>query len=86
MGYIDKTGRIAIALQFVVAERFSEGRARVVKEDSDGYGFIDKEGRIVIEPQFTWAGHFFGGLANVMVDDKKGYIDRSGNYVWRPTK
>jgi hypothetical protein len=84
MGYIDKTGRVAIALQFDVAEDFSEGLAKVVDWQ---YGFIDKQGKIVIEPQFVWAGQFSGGLAQVMVEDKKkGYIDRAGNYVWRPSK
>jgi WG containing repeat len=40
----------------------------------------------VIEPQFSWVGYFSGGLAHVKLDDEMGYIDKTGKYVWRPTK
>jgi hypothetical protein len=41
---------------------------------------------MIIEPRkIDSADLFSGGLARVMVDYKHGYIDRAGNYVWRPT-
>lgn len=62
------------------------------------YGYIDKAGKLAIKPQFDDAKDFHGGLASVNIgylpfsyergilsDGKWGYIDKSGEYVWRPT-
>jgi len=40
----------------------------------------------VIRPQFDNAHNFNGGLARVWLAGKQGYIDKSGNFVWKPTK
>ncbi|MBK9106789.1 MAG: WG repeat-containing protein, partial [Saprospiraceae bacterium] len=45
-GFIDKTGKIVINLQFDKASDFKEGMARVAVDDKSG--FIDKSGNIVI--------------------------------------
>ena len=62
-------------------------------------GYIDKTGRIIVNPQFDIAYFFSEGIGlfstalssevdgqAVKIPQKSGYIDRSGNYVWRPTK
>ena len=85
-GYIDKSGNVVIEPQFDVAFDFSEGLASVSFDLKDGYGYIDKTGKLVINPQFNVAEEFLGGLARVTVETKYGYIDKSGKYIWEPTK
>ena len=41
---------------------------------------------MVIPAQFDEAAGFFEGLALVKVGKKFGYIDKTGKYVWTPTK
>ena len=62
-GFIDKSGKVVIELQFDDAGYFSEGLARVEKDGK--WGFIDKSGKVVIEPQFDDAEDFSEGLAKV---------------------
>lgn len=85
-GYIDKTGRIAIPIDFTYAYPFSEGVAAVTKSQSgnDGWGYIDKKGKWVIEPKFQWASSFSNGLAPVNRTRNCGYIDTSGAMVLQP--
>jgi hypothetical protein len=52
----------------------------------DGYPATDHTGKMVIPPQYDDYGGFSEGLARVKVGDKKGYIDKTGKYVWEPTK
>jgi hypothetical protein len=49
-------------------------------------GFLDETGRVVIPIQFLGVKSFRGGLAQIETDNGIGYIDRDGNYIWRPTK
>jgi len=51
-----------------------------------GWGFTGTAGRMVIEPHFDGAADFRHDLAAVWLDDKLGYIDRSGNFIWQPSK
>lgn len=48
----------------------------------------DKTGRMIIPPRFAdgATSGFFHGLARVWVEDKMAYIDKTGKYVWAPTK
>ena len=83
-GYIDKTGRIVIPLQFDWAEPFSEGRAAVILDKK--YGYVDGTGRLVIPLQFDASQYrepppFQGGLAAVKRErgaDRWALIDRDG--------
>ena len=90
-GFINKKGDFVIEPKFNWAKSFSEGLAGAEGE-SDGYGFIDKSGNWVIEPQFAWVDYFQEGFALVAANgnrdsrEKTGYIDRNGNYIWKPTK
>lgn len=84
-GYIDKSGKLAIPMEFETAEPFRDDVAYVVKSGLAGY--INKDGETVVDFQFQPAGpaddrSFYEGLA-VAADDsgKYGYIDKSGSFV-----
>jgi hypothetical protein len=82
-GYMDKTGRVVIPLQFHNSGHFSEGLAwvAVLKEQKWLYGFIDKTGKMVIEPQFVHQpGDFVDGLAKVIGQTSMGFIDQTGRF------
>lgn len=84
-GYIDRTGKIIIPLQFEdTCYDFSEGLASVVLNGKRG--FIDETGRMVIEPQFDLSpgASFSEGLAAISIDRQKGYVDKSGKVTMLP--
>lgn len=86
MGYIDNTGKLAIAAQFAEAAPFSEGLAAVRREPNGLWGYIDVAGSAVIETQFAEAAPFSEGLAAVRLDvnGSWGYVDTSGALVIPP--
>ncbi|MDO4441411.1 MAG: WG repeat-containing protein [Moraxella sp.] len=75
-GFIDKTGKAVIPVQYDFAWEFSEGLARV--EQNDKYGFIDKTGKAVIPVQYDFAWEFSEGLAKVKLNGETFYIDKTG--------
>lgn len=95
-GYIDKSGKQVINLQFesVEAYDFSEGLAAI---EAGGVGYIDKTGTLVVKPQFDEVllregislgkkaelASFSEGFAAVCQGKprKCGFIDKSGNVV-----
>lgn len=85
LGYINKTGTLAIPLQFDHARAFSEGLAVASLRYKRGY--IDKTGKFVIEPQFGVAESFSEGLARVgsyvQGLPQEHYIDRTGKRAIR---
>lgn len=93
-GYIDRTGKTVAAPQYADAGDFSGGLAPVLLGRK--WGYIDKSGRVAIEPRFDRAAEFVGDLALVSVGwadadvpqngVMNGYIDRTGNYVWKPSR
>lgn len=91
-GYINDAGEHVIPCDFYFAEHFSEGHAVIKPNGKDkGYGYIDKTGAMTIHPTFTSAESFQNGLASVTIgkkydEFKSGYIDKSGNYIWEPTR
>jgi len=84
--YIDRTGHQAIKGNFYFAGSFSEGLAGVARDNYIKRGYIDTTGTMVIKAQFDSAGTFQGGIARVRIGNKWGYIDKTGNYVWEPSK
>lgn len=85
-GYIDTTGKLAIASRFDIALPFSEDLAAVAIRQADGearWGYINRQGQWVIEPRFVNATPFSGGLAAVRVgaEFKFGFIDKTGKLV-----
>ncbi len=92
VGYMDKTGKIAIDPAFdfpnntkIGMDRFdfSEGVAMVPFEEK--FRYIDTSGKFIAESQFSWGETFSEGLAAVRVDNgdvrKWGYINKSGRVV-----
>ncbi|MCM3869783.1 MAG: WG repeat-containing protein [Pyrinomonadaceae bacterium] len=84
--YIDRTGHQAIKGTFFFAGSFSEGLAAVARDNYIKTGYIDRAGTMIIKAQFDRAGRFRGGIARVLVGNKWGYIDKTGNYIWEPSK
>ena len=90
-GFIDRAGRVVIPYRFDFADHFSEGLAVVKEPGSDYYGYVDEKGNIVIAQTFTCADAFEGDLAEVIVGEefdsyRYGYINRTGKYVWEPSR
>ena len=84
-GYIDKSGKIAAALDVSSSEPFSEGLALVGKGKLRmTYGYANREGKVVIPHQYRFAQSFSEGLAAVKIDSRWGYIDASGKVVIEP--
>lgn len=78
-GYMDVTGAMVIAPQFVFAGEFSEGLAPVVVDPDRGlYGYIDETGAQVIAPRFSEAYPFQEGLALVVEKTTRTFIDKTG--------
>jgi hypothetical protein len=63
MGYVDTTGKVAIAPQFQAAEGFHEGRARVTLADGTR-AFIDRQGKSVFPAEYVFGNphDFSAGL------------------------
>ncbi|MBP5458116.1 MAG: WG repeat-containing protein [Paludibacteraceae bacterium] len=80
VGYIDEMGNWVVKPQFVEADFFSEGLARV-KSMNGKWGFIDKSGKMVVQPQYEGAVNFSEGLAAVAIDGKLCFIDKTGKVV-----
>jgi hypothetical protein len=66
---------------------------------ADGkFGYVDREDQLVIPPAYDDAFDFCDGVARVFLLDndtaearedelrKSGWIDRSGRYIWQPTR
>lgn len=97
-GYVNHEGVLVIEPRFCEFHGFSEGLAVAATcglgpgdpVETSYYetfrrGFIDKAGKFVIEPQRVGIERFRGGLALVRTGGGFGYIDREGNFVWKPS-
>jgi len=90
-GYVDSKGKERIPSRYLSARPFSGGLAAVAVLDAGSgkirVGFIDRNGVWMIAPRFNMAEDFSGGLARVKVDDEDyAYVDRRGDWVWKPSK
>jgi|GEM_PF-5401920 len=90
MGFIDQSGRIVIQPTFTLPAQehecgFAEGLAPAVLNDRCHY--IDHCGKVVFSLEPGYIGmRFQGGLAVVVGPNGLGYVDKTGNYVWKPQK
>ena len=84
--YIDHAGNRLTKESYFWTGDFSEGLAAVQPGKWDKRGYIDKTGRLVIQPKYDWAGTFSDGVAPVWVGSKWGYINKSGEFIWGPSK
>jgi hypothetical protein len=91
-GFIDRTGKIVIPLQFDSANDFHEGLALVTVKGKKL--FIDTSGQVVIKPAFDIVDDFSEGHAAVNIGQtripnlglisnpgKWGYIDKTGKLI-----
>lgn len=88
-GYTDKTGKVVSPCQWSWAGAFSDGLARVSKDDAKGTsmnGFIDKTGKAVLSLNYYNFGDFSEGLADAqkVSEGKWGFIDTNGKMVIAP--
>jgi hypothetical protein len=85
-GFVDHTGKFVIEPQFDLTGEFSEGLAAV--QIAGKWGYIDTVGKVVIAPRALSAAEaFHNGLAYVVTTDgRHGYIEKTGKYVWKPTR
>ncbi len=81
-GYVDKTGKLVIALKFDRAGDFADGRA-VVNENGK-YGVIDAKGTYLITPQFDSMDADADRGYSVSVSDRYGYCDAKGKFTINP--
>ncbi len=79
-GFIDRTGKEAIAPQYAWVDQFSEGFC-VVRDSAGRHAFIDTFGTPLTEFKFQYARAFEGGKAKVQLDNKWGAIDKRGAVV-----
>lgn len=84
LGFMDKTGSIAIKPQFSSAYEFHEGLAAACIGPKR-CGFIDKSGQFVIAPKYARTFSFSEGLGLAGTEyDKLGFIDKSGRMLIVP--
>jgi hypothetical protein len=85
VGYLDRDGKLAVAMTFDEGNRFSEGLAAVRHKATGGesmkWGFIDPAGNLAIPYRWDNVGDFHEGFAAVEQGEKWGYIDRAGKLV-----
>jgi hypothetical protein len=82
-GFVDKSGKIKIPVQFDYVGNFNNGKC-VVKNKDGKYGYIDSTGKIIINYQFDKAMAFQNDMAVVALKDKAGVIDAAGKYIINP--
>lgn len=86
-GYIDKTGRLCIDLQFDYAVDFHEGFAWVALEDEDGYSvqfYINSAGERAFPYEYLSCNDFAGDYAIAKALHGKWFvIDKDGQIVFK---
>lgn len=78
-GYVNKSGKIVIPVQYEQSSGFYEGLAAVKKQDK--WGYIDKTGKVVIDFQYEYFNDFSDGLVSVKKNGKWGYLNKTGKVV-----
>ena len=86
--FMDPSGKAVLKPRYDWVSSFSEGLApvRVGGKDDGKWGSIDKSGKLIIAPQFSVKPVFKNGLAKIKTPQGFGYIDRTGAWVWKPSK
>jgi hypothetical protein len=89
-GAIDIDGKLVVPAQYKTVWSFEEGMAKVVADT--GSGFVNLAGELVVPCAFQNVEPFKNGLASVEVGSClhmdtvwKGYINKKGEFVWRPS-
>jgi len=84
-GFINHDGKFVVPPKFQDVRFFSEDLAAV--EQDSKWGYIDRQGNVAVETRFDIrALPFRGGIAQVTLwGGDVGYINKSGEYVWKPS-
>lgn len=77
-GYVDRTGKFAIAPQYKMALPFHEGLANVLFEGGDK-GHIDRSGRLIIKDS---EGMVRDGMVTITRKDKRVFVDKTGKILF----
>jgi hypothetical protein len=90
-GCIDYNGKYIIPISDTVIIGFYGDVAVYVDYAISLYGLLDTHGNTVTEAKYKYIGPFIDGIAEVYIRNEKketsfGYINKKGEYVWRPTK
>lgn len=78
-GYIDSSGRPAIAPRFRNAGEFNEGLAPV--REQGRFGYINAAGDYVLQPIYDYALSFDAGIAKVWINGHPIFINHGGKQV-----
>ncbi len=88
-GAINTAGEVVIPIKYETLWPFSEGMSKVA--DNHECGFVNLDGELAIPCMFRSVDPFENGLAFVTVGDFadktgwSGYINKQGDFVWRPS-
>lgn len=78
-GFIDRTGKLQLPLEYSYLSSLNEGLAVSLKDGHSNY--IDKMGSSPFLTQYNHMNVFNEGLASVKKDGKWGFIDKKGELV-----
>ncbi len=84
-GFVDRSPRWVIPPQFEYADAFSDGLAKVKRNNKSG--FINARGEAIIPIKYDtiYPKVFTHGLVPASLDGKYGYLDKRGRWVIAPT-
>ena len=78
-GYIDKTGKVVVPVEYSGTIGFCEGLASMRKDGK--WSYVDKTGSTVLKVDYDNARNFSEGFAWVEKNNKWGCIDKTGEIV-----
>jgi hypothetical protein len=84
LGFIDRTGRLAVPARWLTAEDFSEERALVC--DEHGCGFVDPDGRYARVPEAMGGTSYRDGMASIvlamgMTHRRTAFVNAAGSVL-----
>lgn len=79
-GYIDKTGKVVIPVQYDRAFRSGNHNTIIVRKDKK-WGILDKTGAIIVPLQYDKISGIGDEMMAVEKDNKAGFMDKTGHIV-----
>ncbi|HEY8690197.1 MAG TPA: WG repeat-containing protein [Chitinophagaceae bacterium] len=79
LGYIDKTGKEIIPIQYADVQGFYEGLSGVLIDNK--WGYMDKTGKLIVPAKYDRIQIFKDGMACVNLGKKWGFIDKNGTEI-----
>jgi hypothetical protein len=86
VGYMDRSGKMAIEPKYPIADPFFEGMAAIAFKYGH-WGYLDTMGLLLLDLknfEVELASKFKEGLAGIKTKDGYGFIDKNGNMVIQP--